>query len=202
MDVGFFAQVPSTSANPLVLVAAAATWAGIWINVALYFYFKGEKLHQDYYSSGKIDAARSAIEAERLVPALAKMFDRALETLPNRRKIPKMIELLQAVEFLPDFTAAQDAMGTIEELEWNYRMLIAKAGRIWKWQFAHAFATVGLVNVFVFCYPTYFWGLWLLEFAVLVWLVTLTLSVVGFARFHGLLTSFTNSLETHGVVGR
>lgn len=190
------AQTQVSSANPLVLFAAAATWAGIWINVALHFYFKGEKLHQDYHSSGKLDAKRSQIEAKQLIPALGKMFDRAFDAHAGKKSRPNMEQLLQAVEFLPDFQAAQSAMGSIEELQWNYDNLRSRATRLWKWQFAHSINSLALIAVYVFCYPMYSWSLWLLALILGAWLMTLGASLAGIFKFHSLMSSFNTCLES------
>ncbi len=46
------------NANPLVLFAAAAAWASLWAQVAIVpFFAKSERLHQEYHSNGKLNAA-------------------------------------------------------------------------------------------------------------------------------------------------
>ena len=43
------------------------------------------------------------------------MFTRAMEAQEDRRKKPVISELLTAVQFLPDFEAAQEAMAEIQQ---------------------------------------------------------------------------------------
>src|SRR5262249_49938187 len=116
-------QTPSITL-PLVVIAGAVAWAGIWIQLLVIpFLGKGEKLHQDYFASGKLNAAIAAIEANRLIPAVASMFNRALDAQPDRRRRVDMEALLQAVAFLPDLQAAHEATTCIENLNKAYNGL-------------------------------------------------------------------------------
>jgi hypothetical protein len=194
-------QVPtqSTGANPLVLFAAAVAWSALWCQLLVIpFYGKGEKLHQDYHSSGKLNSVLAAIEASRLIPALASMFNRALDEQSDKRKRPNMEELLQAVQFLPDLEAAQGAMSTIENLRGRYESLRLRANRLWKWGLAHSIATPLLPAVYVYLLPFSDWLLWLLGAVTGFWVVTLGFSIIGMVRFHDIMSVFNKDLEVHG----
>jgi len=194
-------QIPtqSTGANSLVLFAAAVAWATLWCQLVIIpFYGKGEKLHQDYHSSGKLNSVLASIEASRLIPALSSMFNRALDEQSDKRKRPNMEELLQAVQFLPDLEAAQRAMGVIEDLRGRYKLLRLRANRLWKWGLAHSIVTPLIPAVYVYLLPFSDQLLWLLYVVAGCWIVTLGFSIVGMVRFHDIMSSFNQELETHG----
>jgi hypothetical protein len=192
----------SATANPLVLFAAAAAWAGLWANVVVIpFFGKSERLHLDYHSSGKLNAALSAIEANRLIPALSQMFNRALEAKADRRtKLDKdAIEaLLQEVQFLPDLEAAQKAMVSMERLRLAYSVLCGRAGWLWKWGLAHSLFTLAMTAIYAYLFPVYDWSEWLLWAAIAGWLFTLLAAIWQMNRFYNLMSRFNRDLELHG----
>jgi len=186
------------ASNPWVMLGAAVAWASIWIQVAFKFYGKGEELHKDYHTEGVLNTARSAIESNSLIPALAQMFDRALEARADRRKNFVMAELLTAVQFLPDLEAAQKAMNDIQELDRRYGELKTKSSKIWKWTAAHALLTPIPVAVVAFVGIEVTWALVTLSVVAAAWAISLLMSIAGCVRFHSLMASFNNAIESHG----
>jgi hypothetical protein len=192
----------AAAANPIILFAAAVAWAAIWANVVVIpFYAKPERLHLDYHSSGKLNAALSAIEANQLIPALAQMFNRALEAKADRRtKLDKeaIESLLQEVQFLPDLEAAQQAMILMERLRGAYNVLHARAGWLWQWGLSHSICTLAMTVIYAYLFPIYDWAQWLLWATVGVWVLTLFAVIWQMRRFSKLMSSFIRGLESHG----
>jgi hypothetical protein len=108
-----------------------------------------------------------------------------------------MSELLQAVEFVPDFQAAQKAMASIEELQQCYELLKLKSGRLWIWALLHAVITPLVVAIYVFL-PTEEFTYYPLCLVLAAWLATLAVTVIGYFRFHKLMSKFNCNLELHG----
>jgi len=186
------------SSNPLVLFAAAIAWSALWGQmVVIHFFRKSEEMYKDYHASGAMNTAKAAIEANQLVPALVAMFDKALDARPDGRRRPDMSELLQTVEFVPDFRAAQEAMAHIEELQQYYELLKVKAGRLWIWALSHAVITPLVVAVYVFV-PTDNYSYCPLCVISAAWIATLAITIIGYSRFHKLMTRFNRNLELHG----
>ncbi len=143
----------------------------------------------------------SAIEANRLIPALAEMFNRALEAKADRRtKIDKdaMEQLLQEVQFLPDLQAAQEAMFDISKLKASYSVLKGRAKWLWQWGLAHVLFTLGMTGVYAYLFPFYEWAQWLLWVVVGLWSITLLAIIWQLNRFSKLMNSFISDLEIHG----
>ena len=150
------AAAESMPNNPYVLFTAGIAWAAIWIQViVVQFFNKGEQLHQDYWARGQINTALAAIETDRLIPALSRMFNRAIEEQADKRKRPEneMEDLLQSVEFAPDLQTAQVAMSAMDGIRQGYAHLKVSAARLWKWGFAHALLTPLLPAIYVFLVP-------------------------------------------------
>ena len=122
----------------LAALVAAIAWATICLQfVVIPFSRKAEKLHHDYLAGGVLDAALSFIETQRLIPALASLFERALAAQGDKRRKIRMAELLGEVDFLPDLEIAQQAMAQKALLEELLVVLQQKARRLWKWGLCH-----------------------------------------------------------------
>lgn len=194
------AATPSTAnASTVALFASAVAWAALWVNlIVIPFFGKSERLHLDYHSSGKLNAALSAIEANRLIPALAQMFNRALDAKADRRTRVDIEALLQEVQFLPDLEAAQSAMAAMESLRSTYRTLCRRAGWLWMWGLAHSLSTLASTAIYVILIPQFDWSKSLLWAAIGCWSVTLLSAIWHMRRFFSQMSSFNRDLELHG----
>ena len=101
------------------------------------FYNKGEDLHSSYFVGGELNAAAAAIESNRVIPALGRMFQRASDQREDRRTRIDIEELLQGIDYAPDLDQALSAMSAIASLKAQYQLLHTKAGRLWKWGAGH-----------------------------------------------------------------
>jgi len=157
-------------------------------------------LHKDYWASGRMNSVIAGIEADRLIPALARMFTRAIDAQEDKRKRPEneIHALLQSVEFLPELKEAQDSMSSMDELENRYNQLKIIAGRLWKWGFAHVILTPALPATYIFLLPIDHRWTWALIAVFVVWLIALGFSIYGALKFHTHLGRFTTSLESTG----
>lgn len=197
------AQIPgSTQGNTLVLFTAGVAWAALWIQfVVVQFYGKGESLHKDYFANGRINAALAAIEADEMIPALCRMFLRAIEAQPDKRKRPEheIEALLQSVEFLPDLKAAQDAMSKMESIQNRYHRLKLLASRLWKWGLSHTLLTPLIPSIYALLIPLDGRWQWALLGVGLLWITTLIICIVGLFRMHSQIEGFATSLEMRAV---
>src|SRR5260370_3428864 len=112
--------------SDVITFAGAVAWGAIWVNlVVLYFFGKGEKLHQDYKEKGSLDAGLAAIESRRLIPALARIFHRARDAQEDQRKKIDMTALLQDenFDFGPDREELEAAMQQKRTLLDCYKLL-------------------------------------------------------------------------------
>ena len=152
-------QAPASSSGlreTLPLLAASLTWAIIWIQLVIIpFYNKGELLHKDYWASGRINSTLAAIEADQLIPSLARMFSLAAARQTDKRKRPEkeMEDLLQSVEFLPELGIAQDASITMDGIRQQYRRLRLLASRLWKTGLVHTIISPAIPVVHSFLVP-------------------------------------------------
>jgi len=184
---------------PWVLIGSGIAWAVAWIQVlVLQFYGKSEKLHQDYHASGRLNQALSSIEADRLIPALARMFQRALDARDDRRERPDIETLLNAVDFLPDLAKAQGAMAEIERIGARYADLKRLAGWVWKWGILHVLLSPALPTIYLSWTPDQTWASWAFVVLAFAWIITLGVSLWGFGRFHRRMTQFNEQLEGSG----
>ncbi len=183
------------SVNLFLLTLAWAT-AVIQLFVVL-FCGKGESLHKDYWASGRINSTIAVLEADSLIPALAKMFNLATETQDDKRKRPEpeIEELLQGVDFIPHLEAAQDAMASIVAIKKQYGRLKQQASRLWQIGLGHVFATLCLPAIHVFLIPMHTRFQWLFWTVGAAWLLTLAMSILGFGRFHSQIGQFNDLLE-------
>ena len=190
--------------SPMVLIGASVGWAAIWVQlVVIPFFKKGESLYQDYMASGKINVALAAIDTGELIPAISRMFIRAMEAQKDKRKRPEneIEQLLQSVEFRPDLESAQLAVGAMEGIERNYSRLKVSASRLWRWGLGHVILTPLLPLIYVYLLPLDGKCQWLLFGAAVVWAITLLLSFSGLFRFHSQMGQFNSSLEETEAIG-
>jgi hypothetical protein len=158
-DLWLIAQAPAPSGvafGPIAIFTAALAWASLWCQlVVLPFYNKGESLHKDYWATGRINAALAAIEADRLIPALVRMFLRAIDEQTDKRKrlADELPDLLQSVEFLPDLKASQDAVSAMDGIRDTYKRLKLSAARLWKVGLCHVLLTPVLPALYIFGLP-------------------------------------------------
>lgn len=203
--LAFLAQTESaapTLGSQLILFTASIAWAALWIQlVVLPFFGKAESLHKDYSATGRINAALAAIEADELIPALCRMFLRAIEAQADKRKRPEheIEALLQSVEFLPDLRTAQEAMSKMDSIQHRYQRLKSLAAGLWKWGLAHTLLTPFLPTVYVLMMPIDARWRWALMGVCVLWIITLIYCVVGLFRIHLQIEGFITSLEVKAV---
>lgn len=128
---------------------AVIAWDAIVIQFFLiHFFNQVEKLQSDYFASGQLSTTISFIESQELIPPLAKIFVHARAQVDGRRTLneDEFQELLQGVNYLPEFKSAQEAMTKINNLKTLLVSLQNSAGRIWKWATFHV--------IFVLCIPS------------------------------------------------
>jgi hypothetical protein len=193
---------PGGTLGPLAIFTAAVAWGSLWCQlVVLPFYNKGESLHKDYWATGRINAALGAIEADKLIPALARMFLRAVDEQPDKRRrlADELPDLLQAVEILPDLKASQDALSAMDAIRDTYERLKLSADRLWKVGLCHVLLTPVLPALYIFALPLYPDAIWALAIAALLWFLTLCLALIQMFRMHSHLDKFAGSLEIEGA---
>ena len=190
------------------LLAVSIPWLVLWSKlVVIPFYNKGEDLHKDYFGS-ELNAAQAAIESNRVIPALGRMFDRASGKRPDRRARINIEELLLGIDYAPDLDEALDAMSAITSLKAQYELLHTKASRLWKWGAGHLVSTVvtafamsikrvegalsGVVTIDVS--QSGFWS-WVCVAIGMLWLLTLAVMVFQLFRFHSQINDFRRSME-------
>lgn len=179
--------------------ALGLAWATLVIQVlVLPFYNKGEKLHNDYFATGRINSTIAAFEAGLLIPALAKMFTVATHEQEDKRRRPEseIQQLLQRVDFIPLLESAQDAMSKIVAIDRQYEGLKQQASRVWRISLVHVVMTMFMPMTHVFLLPIHMRFQWLFWSAGAAWLVTLAISTCGFIRFHSQIAQFNNLLES------
>ena len=179
----------------LISLGAAVAWGGVWVNfVVILFFTKGEKLHQDYKEKGSLDAAVAAIESNRLIPALARIFERARDARENKRTKIDMEELLQAVDFLPDLEQLQAALQEKRSLEDAYKALHNLANSLWRWGLLHVLATVALPLLWLGNLPDATWIDVARILVSLLWVATLVWMIAQLFRFHRRMNAFLGCL--------
>lgn len=191
------------------LLAASISWLVLWAQVVVIpFYNKGEDLHRNYFTAGELNTAQTAIESNRVIPALCRMFDRASDQRSDRRTRIDIQELLQGIDYVSDLDEALDAMSAITSLKAQYELLHAKASRLWKWGAGHLVSTAVLVFamsmkriedalsgvVTITVSQMDFWS-WLCIALGMLWLLTLAVMVFQWFRFHGQINGFRRSME-------
>lgn len=182
----------------IALFGAAATWSALWMQfIVLPFFNKGEAIHKDYWQGGEINAAKAAIETTRLLPALAQMFQLAIDARSDKRKKPDgdIEELLQSVEFRPFLERAQAAMSAIDQITDLYHQLRQSSTRLWRWGLGHALLTPALPFIYIFAMPIDYRMKWLLILVAGVWLVTLFMCIKGAVAIHSKMGCFSTALE-------
>ena len=183
----------------ITITSVAIAWNALWLQFAvLPLFWKREKLYKEYESGGELDAALGSIESNKIVPALAEMFDRLLETRKDKRKTIDIEELLQSVDFLPDFRRAGETYRELVDLEDSYSRYVKSTDQ-WRWGLAHAVVTLFLAAAF----PDYAsMGAWswlrppvLLPLAAVPWAFTLFLLIRGMWSVNTRMRDFLSRLE-------
>lgn len=124
-------------------VVAAIAWSVLWVNFAVIpFYFKREKLHQDFVGTGQLDAALSFIDSEKITPALVAIFETAISAQEDKRRRVDLKALLTQVDVLSDLEELDTASIAKRQLIETLDRLQARSSRIWKIGLAHAFSVV------------------------------------------------------------
>ena len=186
--------------QPGQLILAGLAWATLWVNVAvLPFYKKRESLYKDYESSGEIDAALSAVESKKLIPALARMFDGIMDRREDKRRAYNFADLLQLVDFLPDFRGAEEAYREMSELKFSYEKL-KKCSDLWRWALAHAIlsALIPISQLDLSKVIDWQWivAQYIVPVLAVLWLVTLCVMVWYLIRFKSLMNGFLEKLAS------
>ena len=131
-------------------------WNAICLQLfILPFFRKRETLLKDYLTDGVLDAAKSYIEANKLIPTLAAIVMRVREAQGNTRRAmtkAEVQELLQGVAYIDELTKAQEAMTETNRLDALYESLERGARQIWVWGLLHVI--VILAGTMVFWLPT------------------------------------------------
>lgn len=161
------------------------------------FYNRSENLHKDYWGNGKINSTLASIEVGVLIPALARMFNLAINEQTDRRRRPEaeMEALLQSADFAPDLTIAQDAMSEMDTLEREYRQLKNKTCHLWLTGLANVIFTLVALASYIFVNPNSTVYSWLFYSSIILWTLTLFYSFWGLFSYHRLLSHFNTSLE-------
>lgn len=188
-----------TADDVVKIVAPVIAWAVACINVVvLPFTKRRETLDKDYRSSGRIAAALSAIESERLVEALGGIFEDVLDKKEDKRRRADIRELLQSADFLPDFKKAESAYRDMGEIETTYREL-QTASDLWKPGALHCLLTVLIPVACLDLGKSVGWE-WmtpgrLLTVVGIAWALTLLLVVRRWLQYHSLMVRFLAQLE-------
>jgi hypothetical protein len=127
----------------------AFAWIVLWTQfVTLRFYDKNETLFKDFVNSGALDLALSSIDAQKLVPALARLCDavaeaKALKT-PEELNLLVTEDILAEVDFLPHLAGAESALREEKTMQDFLERLQQQAAALWKLGLLHSLAVVFL----------------------------------------------------------
>jgi hypothetical protein len=127
----------------------AFAWIVLWTQfVTLRFYDKNESLFKDFINSGALDLALSSIDAQKLVPALARLCDavaeaKALKT-PEELNLLVTEDILGEVDFLPHLAGAESALREEKTMQDFLERLQQQAAALWKLGLLHSLAVVFL----------------------------------------------------------
>ena len=180
------------------LFTITIAWSSLVIQIFVVpFYNKGETLYKDYWGSGKINSTLAALEAGRLIPSLARMFNLAVSHQRDKRRRPEfeMEDLLQSVEFIPDLKAAQDVMSKMDAIRQEYTCVKQIASRLWQVSLLHVLASLCMPVVYIVAIPIHFSFQWLFWIIAVAWILSVSLIVRGLFRFHGHIERFNTLLE-------
>lgn len=123
------------------LLAVAVAWDVLIVQLAVLPYWnKRESLHKEWIQSGAIALARTAIETNKIIPALARMFERAHATRDDKRKKVEMASLLEEIDFIPDLKEIEGAMKELADIGAHFEEMKKLADRI---------STSALINCFL-----------------------------------------------------
>ena len=177
---------------------AVIAWNTICVQLfVLPFLRKRETLVKEYLTNGVLDAAKSFIEANRLIPTLATVFVRIREAQPDRRRALNAIEvqqLLQEVDYLDDLAQAQEAMAESTRLDALFTSLERGAGLTWVSGLCHAMA--------VLAWPLGFWlspswQVWVLSVVGAFAVLTLVLALCTVFMFSRRMNVFLDLLKAN-----
>jgi hypothetical protein len=174
-------------------LAGAVAWAAVWGNVVVIpFFQKREKLHQEYWANGTIDAALSFVESEKIIPIIADMVDKAKENTPAKRK-SDTVQLLQSVRFLPDLEKLDVEMAKLKSLKDQFACLEVISTKVWKKGIAHIVFTLALPLANQS--PKFLE--WILAGVGVFWAGTFVLMLAGLFSFHKKMNTFLETLKAN-----
>lgn len=181
--------------DPFTIVAALA-WSALWVNIAVIpFYFKRERLHQDFVASGQLDAALSFIDSERITPSLVSIYQTAIDSQDDKRRKADLGALLTQVDVLHDLAELDKASNSKRQLNDSLSRLQDASGHIWKVGIAHALfmvATPALAND-----ALNEWGIAGTWVCATLAIVSFILLISQLMRFHSKMAAFTNLLRAN-----
>ncbi len=181
---------------------AVIAWDTLWLQIlVVQFFRKAETLHKDYVTDGVLDSALSFVETKKLIPTLANIFVRARDAQSGRRRTigsEELQEMLQEIDYIPDFKLAQTAMDESNELKALFDCLQYSARSVWK---------LGLVHiVIVFCIPLSHWiPQWCevvgMKLSIILAVGTFCVAIKTFVGFQKQMDQFLDLLKKNREIG-
>lgn len=158
----------------LPALALGVAWATIVIQVTVVPYWnKHNDIYKDFHASGALSLARSGIESNKVIPRLAGMFRRAINTKSQDSSSEEIAELLQQIDFIDDLDALESAIRELTEIRCIPQELKIKANRIGTFGIFHSVFSLVFPISFISSIPMWHW-IWPC-IASLLWITSLSL---------------------------
>lgn len=141
----------------------AVAWDAIWVHVVVFKFFSApDELFNNFESNGVIVSAHSFIESQRLIPALARMFEQANKQQEGQQGKISTEELLNTIDYIKDLKELENAMQDKKQIDDTYNFLTSSANRLWKLGLLHIILTL-LIPVFFYLDSTFWLAMMLLS---------------------------------------
>jgi hypothetical protein len=186
----------------LKVYGPAVAWNAFCLQLfILPFFRKRESMLKDYVTDGVLDAAKSYIEANRLIPTLASLFMRVRDAQGDRRRSlseSQVQEILQQVDYIAELSNAQEALAESNRLDSLYESMEREATLIW---------LLGLMHVIGILFLTVgFWASGSIQLAILLSggilaSVTLVLAIGYFLVFGRKMNAFLQLIKKNRQAG-
>ncbi len=207
MSIDFITATPQTAETNLLIpeflsyfetrvpfLLGIIPWLILWAQIVVIpFYNKGEKLYREFNSDRNL--ALSRIEANYLLPSLARLFEKAIKNQSDYRNKPNMIELLNRTDYLNDLEEVENANVRTQSLNSNYHSLKNTVSWLWKSGFIHLISSIIIVLNPFSILDQKLWGQIITMILILIFIGSFIIMVYGLFRFHKIMQKFQSDLE-------